>query len=134
MPAADLHLISTLTLATSGADGEPHVAPVYFAASGPFLPAPASGLAIFFFSDPNSQHAQDLERDPRAAAAVYLESQDWQDICGLQMQGDARPAQPGAAWEQAWNLYRAKFPFVDGLKAIVARNTLYCFTPHWVRL
>lgn len=134
MPPTDLELVSTLTLATCGPDGEPHAAPVYFAASGSLLPAPAPGLTLFFFSASGSQHALDLDRDPRAAAAIFLDSQDWQDIRGLQLRGEARPVLPGAAWEQAWEAYRAKFPFVDALKTVVAQNTLYGFTPRWVRL
>ena len=41
---------------------------------------------------------------------------------------------PGGEWQQAWGAYRLKYPFVSGLEAIVARNTLYGLKPGWVRL
>lgn len=118
--------VSTLTLATCGADGAPHAAPVYFAAD--------AGPRLYFFSDPASQHSLDLERDPRAAAAIYPECDGWQEIRGLQLRGQVHRVPPGAEWDAAWACYAARFPFVHALKAIVARNTLYVFIPHWVRL
>jgi len=122
----DLLSLSTMTLATSGPSGEPHAAPVYFAA--------AETLYLYFFSDPHSQHSLDLARDARAAAAIYPECRDWRDIRGLQLHGEVHPVPPGLEWDAAWVLYAAKFPFVSGLKAVVERNVLYAFTPRWVRL
>lgn len=125
-PVADILQLAVLTLATSGLNGEPHAAPVYFAADG--------DLHLYFFSDENSQHAQDTGRDPRASAAVYPEQSNWQDIHGLQIRGVVQRVEAGEQWEQAWELYLAKFPFVAALKELVARNTLYVLVPHWVRL
>ncbi len=122
----DLLSLSTLTLATSGAGGSPHAAPVYFAA--------AETLRLYFFSDPQSQHSLDLTQDPRAAAAIYPECRDWQDIRGLQLQGEVHPVPPGPEWEAAWLLYATKFPFVSELKTVVERNALYVFIPRWARL
>ena len=66
--------------------------------------------------------------------AIYPECRGWQDIRGLQLHGEACPVTSGPEWETAWKLYAAKFPFVAALKAIVARNQLYVFTPRWIRL
>ena len=123
---SDLLSVSTMTLATSGGSGEPHAAPVYFVAG--------ENRTLYFFSDPESQHSRDLAQNPRAASAVYPESFDWQDIRGLQMHGEVYPVPAGAEWEAAWRVYAAKFPFVIALKAVVARNRLYAFAPHWIRL
>lgn len=139
---ADLLVPSTLTLATCGPDGEPHAAPVYFAA-GELPPGeeaqvdPAAlkrALHLYFFSDPHSQHSQDVSGNPRAAVAFYPESESWQEIRGIQMRGEVQAVQPGAQWDLAWKYYRARFPFVTELEAIVARNTLYVFIPDWIRL
>ena len=132
LPYVDLLALSTLTLATCGLDGEPHAAAVYFAANLPLAPGIAPQL--YFFSDPDSQHSQDVSANPQAAATCYPECQGWQDIRGLQMRGRVRLVAPGAEWEAAWACYTAKFPFVNTLKAIVARNALYAFIPHWLRL
>jgi uncharacterized protein len=125
-PFLPLLSLSTMTLATCGADGAPHAAPVYFAAS--------DDLRFYFFSDPESQHAQDIAIDPRAAAAFYPEGTDWQDIRGVQMRGRVLAVSRGPEWEAAWERYAAKFPFVRSLKAVVARNELFVFVPHWVRM
>lgn len=115
-----------MTLATSEQDGEPHAAAVYFAAD--------DELKFFFFSDSESQHGRDLAIRPKCAVAIYPECQDWQDIRGLQLRGEARPIQPGPDWEHAWLVYAEKFPFVAGMKEVVARNQFYVFIPTWVRL
>jgi len=118
---------TTMTLSTADPDGQPHAAPVYFAAqTGP--------LRLYFFSDPSSQHIQDAMASQRAAAAIYPACYDYQDIRGLQLHGLVRLVERGAEWDLAWDLYQAKFPFVRHLKPVVARNSLYVFSPSWVRL
>ena len=119
--------LSTLTLATAGPDGLPHAAPVYFAAR-------LEPLALYFFSDPDSQHGRDLAHNPQAAAAIYPQCFDWQELRGLQLRGSVLPLLPGSDWEAAWSAYRVKFPFVEKLREIVARNRFYVFTPTWMRL
>lgn len=131
MPYADrtvleLLRLSTLTLATTGADGEPHNAPLYFAAD--------PQLRLFFFSDPASQHSQDLVRDPRAAVSFYPLGASWEAIRGVQMRGAARSLGPGPLRDAGWAVYRAKFPFVEALAEAIARSQLYVFEPRWVRL
>jgi uncharacterized protein YhbP (UPF0306 family) len=126
LPNIDLLELSTLTLSTVGLGGEPHAAPVYFVAD--------KAVRLYFFSDAGSRHSQDAERDRRAAAAIYPECRDWQDIRGLQLRGEVRAVEPGPEWEAAWEIYTAKFPFVSELKAVVARNNLFVFEPNWIRL
>lgn len=126
LPIAEFLFLSTLTIATSDQGGAPHAATVYFAAD--------QALNIYFFSDPLSQHAQDLAQRPQAAAVIYPDSQDWQEIRGLQLRGEVRPVDPGAEWEHAWLHYTGKFPFVRELRSLVARNQLYGFIPSWIRL
>jgi uncharacterized protein len=122
----DLLSVSTMTLATVGLTGEPHAAPVYFAAD--------PQLRFYFFSETSSQHAQDVHHEPRAAATLYPECFDWQDIRGIQMRGIVQPVNAGEQWEIAWEMYESKFPFVSEMKEIVARNQLYIFSPTWMRL
>jgi len=118
--------LSTMSLSTASSSGEPHAAPVYFAAD--------QALRLFFFSDPESQHCQQLAHNPTAAAAIYPECHGWQDIRGLQLRGEVRRVQPGKEWDSAWELYIAKFPFVSELRAEIERNVLYVFIPRWARL
>ena len=123
---SELLQLATMTIATTGADGEAHAAAVYFAAG--------EDLALYFFSAADSQHSQDLRRRPQAAAAIYPQVTGWQAIRGLQLRGRAEALPSGAEWQAAWDVYAAKFPFVKALKSIVASNELYAFTPRWLRL
>lgn len=125
-PPADLLALPAMTLATSGAQGAPHAAVVYFAAD--------ERCRLYFFSDAGSQHAQDLQTQARAAAAIHPLVSGWQEIRGLQLRGRVRAVPAGAEWEQGWALYQAKFPFVKDLAQAVARSMLYVFEPDWIRL
>jgi uncharacterized protein YhbP (UPF0306 family) len=120
-----LQIVTTMTLAT-GAGGCSHAAPVYFVAS--------SDLDLYFFSDVDSFHSQQIHQVPQTAAAIYPECRNWKDIRGLQIHGRVYPVQAKEAWDSAWRLYQEKFPFVRTLKAIVAQNQMYVLTPTWVRL
>jgi uncharacterized protein YhbP (UPF0306 family) len=122
----DLLALSTLTISTCDPAGNPHAAPVYFAAG--------DELHLYFFSDPESQHGQDFLHDHRAAVAFYPECREWEEIRGVQMKGEVQTVKPGDQWEYAWKVFRAKFPFVTDLQELVAQNQLYVFVPHWVRL
>jgi uncharacterized protein YhbP (UPF0306 family) len=144
----DLFSLPALTLATTGPHphpqgvvpkgvvpkealrkGEPHAAVVYFVALGE-----AANLRLYFFSDPHSQHGQDLLHDPRAAAALFPLAHGWQDIRGLQLRGQVKMVFAGEEWDAAWAAYAGKFPFVVGLKSEIERNSLYALIPSWLRL
>ena len=130
----DLLQLSTMTLATTSAQGEPHAAAVYFVAvlETPYTSQPA--WRLYFFSEADSQHSRDIALRSEVAIALYPDCRGWQDIRGLQMRGTVYRVEPGAEWERAWEAYRLKFPFVDALKVIVARNALFAFLPVWIRL
>jgi 4-hydroxy-3-polyprenylbenzoate decarboxylase len=122
----DILSLPVLTLATTGADGAAHAAPVYFAADGV--------EHLYFFSLHTSQHALDLAANPQAAAAISPLVMDWQDIHGLQLRGEVHEVPSGDQWQRAWALYAVKFPFAAGLEDEIKRNRLYVFTPTWARL
>ncbi len=130
---AELLSLPVISLATVGADGAPHAASVYFA-SGAKGDTESGSLRLYFFSSPASQHGEDLAANPAAALTLSPLVEGWRDIYGVQMRGEARPVIPGAEWEHAFQLYLARFPFAANLKEELARNTLYVFTPHWLRL
>jgi uncharacterized protein YhbP (UPF0306 family) len=123
---AEILALSTMTLATAGPDGQAHAAAVFFAAE--------PGLSLYFFSEDHTQHIEDIRENPQAAISIYPQCDDWQDIRGLQMRGAVRPLEQGEEWDAGWELYSKKFPFVVHLKMIVQKNTLYIFTPNWLRL
>jgi uncharacterized protein YhbP (UPF0306 family) len=133
-PYEELFQIAAMTLSTIDPVGSPCAAPVYFVAREQSLNQGITGWRLYFFSVPDSQHAQNITREAQAAAAIYPECRGWQDIRGLQLRGQVKSVAQGHEWEVAWRAYCAKFPFVGELKPIVARNELYAFTPEWIRL
>jgi len=122
----DLLSLTTMTLATTGPDGRPHAASVYFAAD--------KNLRFYFFSDVESQHSRDIQDNPLAAVTLYPECKNWQEIRGLQMRGEVDRVAEGAAWQAAWQCYASKFPFVLDLESVIASNALFAFQPSWIRL
>jgi uncharacterized protein YhbP (UPF0306 family) len=113
-----------MTLATIGPGGEPRATPVYFAYD--------EQLNLVFLSDEHSLHSRNLERDARAAVAIYPQVKDWRSLRGVQMKGDARRV---AASErgQAQAVYRQRFPFVAALSELIGDTAFYRFVPTWVR-
>ncbi len=131
----ELLSLSTMTLATTGSTGLPHAAPVYFAARlTSSSTSPQEDQCFYFFSDPQSRHGQDIAHEPHAAAAIYPECFSWQEIRGLQMRGQVVHVEGGPEWDQAWQIYIQKFPYVSEMKEIVALNRMYAFLPEWIRL
>jgi 4-hydroxy-3-polyprenylbenzoate decarboxylase len=126
---AELLSLPVISLATVGADGAPHAASVYFVAD-----AENGAHPLYFFSSLDSQHGRDLAANPAAALTLSPLVEGWRDIYGLQMRGEAQPVSAGPQWEHAFQLYLDRFPFAANLKQELARNTLYVFTPRWLRL
>lgn len=127
---------TTMTLATGGADG-PWAAALFYARD--------SDLRLYFISARDTQHAADIERDPKVAIAVNAQHQDWSDIRGLQIRGVAEivpPDQRTAAVET----YLAKFPALRPLFSAprnqqeshiaqaFATSPFYRVRPQWIRL
>jgi uncharacterized protein YhbP (UPF0306 family) len=116
---------TTLTLATLDPDGTPRATPLFFAAD--------DGLNLYFLSDPDSQHARNLRRDPQAAVGLYPRVTDWRQIRGLQMKGRVDVV-PQGEHDACMAIYRARFPFLAELPEAVSGSKLYCFAPGWIRL
>lgn len=93
---------NVMTLATNGPSG-PWAAAVFYA---------NDGLTLTFLSSPTTRHATDLAADPRCAAAIHEDYQEWSDIKGVQMEGRARIL-TGADRDTAIERYARKFSIVD---------------------
>lgn len=117
--------LSSLTLATSSPEGEPHAATVYFVYD--------PHLVFYFLSAPTSQHSRDLAANPKAAITVDAPVPHWQEICGLQMRGSVMEIVTAAQKLAAWARFLVKFPYVKGLESEVLKNRWYAFSPEWVR-
>ena len=100
---AELSHRTVLTLATTG-EGEPHAVSLFYA---------HDGFDIYWLSDPTTRHSKHLAASPSAAVTIAAQYEDFRDICGLQMQGNARRL--GGADEEAagLNLLIARYPFLE---------------------
>ncbi len=128
---------TTMTLATVGPDGAPQAAAVFYAYD--------AHLNLYFLSEPTSRHAQNLARDPRVAATIHADGQDWRVITGLQIEGTAEQIEDARELSHATQAYAARFDFVAGLLTGVggkpatlvgplARSRFYVLRPRWIRL
>lgn len=135
---------TTLTLATWTPQG-PQAAPLFYAHAWITDAAGETMLCFYFISNPTSNHCLAFETQPTIAAAIYQDGQEWRQIRGLQLEGRARRATPGADAQQATMVYFAKFPFVaaaqtgapDGpleLAGPLAESAFYVIEADWLRL
>jgi uncharacterized protein len=125
-----LHEKYTMTLATAD-QNIAWAAPVYFV---------LDKTNFYFFSDPKSRHVREALAAGQAAAAIYEESSQWQNLRGIQMSGKVKRVPAGSQAGAAVRAYIRKFPLVASffsenskidLSTISSRfhTKLYCFIP-----
>ncbi|GAB4179916.1 MAG: hypothetical protein Fur0032_20720 [Terrimicrobiaceae bacterium] len=124
--------LTTMTLATAGPGGEPHAAAVYFAAD--------RDGTLYFLSAKTTVHAEHLLRDPRVAATIHDENQQWESLRGIQLRGTAAPV-AAARMPRAAAVYAAKFAFAaikggagGALADALSKTTFWGLKPEWIRL
>lgn len=91
---------SLLFLATASADGNVHIAPMFYA---------TEGKGVFFSAPDDSETAKNLKQNPLAALAVADPVADWSKARGLQIEGPVTELD-GDAEAAAGALFQAKFP------------------------
>jgi uncharacterized protein YhbP (UPF0306 family) len=133
--SAFLQAHTTLNLATSGSDGAPAAAAVFYAHD--------AGLSLYFLSEKLTQHSVNLAGRSAAACTIQADGQDWRQIRGLQMQGSVERVQAEQLVHAA-AVYSRKYTFVAALLARsggpvtlagpLARARFYVFRPAWIRL
>jgi len=92
---------AVMTLATSGAEGAAAAA-VFYACDGDDL---------VFLSAPTTLHARNLVADPRVAATIHDDVDDWTAIQGVQLRGRCIELE-GEAATAAQRVYAARFPAI----------------------
>jgi uncharacterized protein len=90
-----------MTLATQGGDG-PWAAAVFYVRDGDDL---------IFLSSPSSRHCRDFAAQPRCAATIQSDVDEWRAIQGIQVEGSVSELQ-GEEKARAQQLYGERFPFV----------------------
>ncbi len=126
--------VTAMTLACC-VDDRPWAADVYFV---------RQGFDLIFFSSPRSRHSTVLASNPRAAAAIHGEYEKWQQIKGLQLEGNVQPITGAVALGRATAAYLKRYPFVRdflsnpasiSIEAVakISKVALYVFRPTTVR-
>lgn len=112
-----------MTLATAGPDG-PWAAALFYA---------SEGFRLIFLSAATTRHARNVAAHPRVSAAIQEDYRDWQEIKGVQLEGDVRRLE-GDAREAAVALYARKFPIAgerapEPIVRALARVEFYALVP-----
>ena len=119
---------NTMTLATC-AGGLPWAATVFYA---------SDDLRLYFFSAPDSRHAQNLSANPRIAVTIQEDYKDWRKIKGIQMEGKVAPVDGVLEKAKAMAIYAGKYPeviklFTDPASGLFYKAFLkvkfYCVSP-----
>jgi len=125
MVAALLREQSTLSLATTGSDGEACVAPLFYIAD--------DELSLYWLSAKSSAHSINLTRTPRATATVYRDTADWKKICGVQMQGTVSTIADPERRRALVAAYCERFKLGSVFRVAIRRSVLYAFQPEILR-
>lgn len=115
----------TLSLATTGKDGVPCVAPLFYIVD--------ENLSLYWLSSKSSLHSLNLARTPRAAAAVYRSAKSWREIRGVQMSGTvSKVTEPGRR-STLVKAYCERFKLGRALRLVVQQSRLYALQPEFFR-
>ena len=90
-----------MTVATASG-GIPWAAAVFYA---------SDGFTLYFLSDPESRHSQDIAGNPVVGVTVNEDYHDWKKIKGVQMEGKAELVITEEEMAKAVAAYIDKYPF-----------------------
>jgi uncharacterized protein YhbP (UPF0306 family) len=123
--AALLHDQTTLSLATSGEDGEPCIAPLFYIVD--------EQLTLYWLSSESSLHSRNLIRSPRAAATVYSSAHTWKEIRGVQMRGLVSQVTEPVRRRALVKAYCARFKLGRVFRLAIQQSTLFALQPEFIR-
>jgi uncharacterized protein YhbP (UPF0306 family) len=123
--AAFLREESTVALATVDEQGEPCVASLFYIVDG--------DLNMYWLSSAASMHSRNLGRNPTASATVYRHTENWKEICGVQMRGRVEVVSEAERRSCLLKVYCERFNLGDVLRLAIGRSTLFQFRPKWFR-
>jgi uncharacterized protein YhbP (UPF0306 family) len=116
---------TTLSLATTGEDGEASATPLFYIVD--------KDLSLYWLSSESSRHSLNLTRPPRVAATVYRNAKGWRDICGVQIRGEAKIVTDPKQRKELLKAYCKRFNLGTALRVAVRQSTLYLLQPDFFR-
>lgn len=121
-----------MTLATTGADGNPHAASLMYA---------REGFTLYWTSDPATRHSRELESDGRVAVTIAPDYTDFRVIRGLQVAGRAERLTAATEVARARSLMEKRYGFLaelaqgpEALRAAYAKAAFYALHPARITL
>lgn len=112
-----------MTLATQGPEG-PWAAAVFYA---------SDGSSLVFLSSPGSRHCRNLAQDPRCAATIQQDYEDWPQIKGIQLEGRVDELH-GDEESRARRLYAERFPIAGPIAGAPPAIVRALAKVRWYRL
>jgi uncharacterized protein YhbP (UPF0306 family) len=112
-----------MTIATHG-DAGPWAAAVFYV---------HDGEGLVFLSSPGSRHCRNLAEDPRSAATIQDDCEEWSAIQGIQLEGRVAELQ-GEAESLGRARYAQRFPVARGLDSAAAPIVKALAKVRWYRL
>jgi len=116
---------TTLSLATTGEDGEACVAPLFYIADAEF--------SLYWVSSESSLHSANLARSPRAAATVYRSVESWKQIRGVQLHGVASKVTEPQRRNALLRAYGERFKLGRVFRLALHQSMLYRLEPEFFR-
>jgi uncharacterized protein YhbP (UPF0306 family) len=116
---------TTLSLATTGEDGQACVAPLFYIVD--------ENLSFYWLSSERSLHSLNLARTPRAAATVYRNVNNWKKIRGVQLRGTVSKVTDPKRRAALLKSYCERFRLGRVLRPALRLSTLYSFRPDFIR-
>ena len=118
-----------LTLAVTEADGSPYAAALFYAVD--------DELRFHVVTNVATRHGKAMLANPAVAGTNQRDRQQWHEILGVQFRGVCRQL-GGADRARAWEIYRARFPFLQqpdaALTRELANTAMWRIEPTWIRL
>ncbi len=118
-----------VTVAVTEMGGQPYAAALFYAVD--------EELRLYVVTDPATRHGQAMFAGGEVAGTIQLDQQQWQEIQGVQFRGRCQQL-AGGERARAWELYAARFPFLQQSNAILTcelvQTALWCIEPTWMRL
>lgn len=116
---------TTLSLATTGEDGQACVAPLFYVVD--------KELTLYWLSSESSRHSLNLAANPRAAATVYRSVESWREIRGVQLRGAVSKVTESERRNALVKAYCERFKLGRVPRMFIRISTLYCMKPEYIR-
>src|SRR5208337_3649424 len=123
--AALLNEETTMSLATTGEQGQACVAPLFYIVD--------KELSLYWLSSESSLHSMNLAGNPCAAATVYRSVESWKKIRGVQLCGIVSKVTVPERRDILLTAYCKRFKLGRVLRPVVRQSNIYCFKPDFFR-